>query len=340
MPVPPTLIRRLLLAPAIVVLEAILIAVSPLVLLLAALLSPFTGGARPLRAALIAYAFLARHMASLLGCFGLWVAGGFGTRIARPAIQQLHYDLMRWFVRGIYDTIEGLAKVRVRVFESAVAGAMLTAKDRPVLVLGRHAGEGDTLLVINELLVRHGRHPQLVMHERLRLDPFIDVVGTRLPNRFVDPRGGDTERDIAEMAARLDGEAALIIFPEGRNFSAAHRQRAIDRLHEAGHTTEAEKAEAMANVSAPRPGGVLAALDAAPDADVVVLGHVGFPTGLGEVWRDLPVAQTIDIRLWHAPAETVPKEHAERIAWLFDRWAELDAWVAEQDAARASLTAS
>jgi 1-acyl-sn-glycerol-3-phosphate acyltransferase len=275
---------------------------------------------------------VARHLAALFACLGLWVAGGFGARIDRPAIQQLHYDLLRWFVRGVYDTIEGLAKVRVRVFESAAAGAMLSAKDRPVVVLGRHAGEGDTLLVINELLVRHGRHPQLVMHERLRLDPFIDVVGTRLPNRFLDPRGGESEGDIAGLAARLDGSAALIIFPEGRNFSTAHRQRAIDRLQAAGHEDEARRAEEMAHVSAPRPGGVLAALDAAPGADVVILGHVGFPTGLGEAWRQLPVAQTIDIRLWHAPAETIPDGRDARIDWLFDRWAELDAWVAEQDA--------
>ena len=340
MPVPPTIVRRLVVAPLVLLVEIAAIAVSPLVLLVAALLSPFTGGARPLRAALIAYAFIARHFASILGCFGLWVAAGFGARTTRPAIQQLHYDLMRWFVRGVYDTVEGLAKVNVRVFESATAGAMLTGKDRPVIVLGRHAGEGDTLLVINELLVRHGRHPQLVMHERLRLDPFIDVVGSRLPNRFLDPRGGDTERDIADMAQHLHPDAALVIFPEGRNFSDTHRQRAIDRLHTAGHANEATRAEAMQHVSAPRPGGVLAALDARPDADVVILGHVGFPTGLKEVWRELPEPQTIDIRLWHAPAHTIPRGQDERIDWLFDRWAELDAWVADQAAARATLAPS
>ena len=334
MPVPPTLVRRLVVAPVVVALEALLIGLSPLLLLAAALLSPFFGGGRPLRATLIALAFAARHMAAILALLGLWVAAGFGARTRRPAIQQAHYDLMRWFVRGIYDTIEGLARVRVRVFESAVAGAMLTAKERPVLVLSRHAGEGDTLLVINELLVRHGRHPQVVMHERLRLDPVIDVLGTRLPNRFVDPRGGDTERDIAELAAGLDGASALIIFPEGRNFSPAHRLRAIERLEQAGHAAEASQARAMHHMSAPRPGGALAALAAAPGADVVFLSHVGFPTGLGEAWRELPVAQTIDIRLWHVPADAVPTDRDAQIAWLFDQWRVLDRWTGEQAAQR------
>ena len=85
------------------------------------------------------------------------------------------------------------------------------------------------------------------------------MLGERLPNRFLDPRGGDTERDIAALAADLDDGAALVLFPEGRNFSPAHRQRAIDRLEQAGHTEEAERARRMRRVSA-RPGGALAAI--------------------------------------------------------------------------------
>ncbi len=37
----------------------------------------------------------------------------------------------------------------------------------------------------------------------------------------------------------------------------------------------------MAHISAPRPGGALAALDSAPDADVVFMAHYGFPDGFG-----------------------------------------------------------
>ena len=83
----------------------------------------------------------------------------------------------------------------------------------------------------------------------------------------------------------------------------------------------------MRRVSAPRPGGALAALEAAPDADVVIMGHVGFPEGLGEVWRRLPEPQTIEIRLWHEPASSIPTGHEERIEWLFGRWKALDEWV-------------
>ena len=339
MRVPPKLIRRLIVAPLVVVLEAALVLLSPLILVVALVASPFTGGLRPVRAAMIVLSGTTRHMAALLGLLGLWVASGFGRRMSSEAIQQAHYDLMRWFVSGVYATIVSLARVRVEVVASAEAGAVLSARDKPVVLLSRHAGEGDTLLVLYELLCPHRRRPRIVMHERLRLEPLVDVLGDRLPNRFVDPRGGDTERDIAGMASTLGDEAALVIFPEGRNFSAEHRQRAIDRLHAAGHADQAGAAQAMRHVSAPRPGGALAGLSAAPGADVVVMGHVGFPTGLGEVWRHLPEEQVIEVRLWHEPADSIPADHDAQIEWLFDRWRTLDEWVGERETARASLTA-
>ena len=331
MRVPPWIVRRLVIAPLVVTVEAVLVLLSPLILLLAALVSPLFGGWRPLRAAVIALAGTTRHMAAIVACLGLWVASGFGRRLATEPLQRLHYDLMRWFVRGLYETIVAVARVRVVAVDSDVAGAVLSAHDRPVVLLARHAGEGDTLLVIYELLCPHRRGPRIVMHERLRLDPLVDVLGGRLPNRFVDPRGGDTERDIAAMAAELDDDTALVLFPEGRNFSEAHRARAIERLEDAGHTDQAAAARDMTRVSAPRPGGTLAAVDAAPRADVVVMGHARFPLGLKDVWRQLPEEQTILVRLWHVPAADVPHDEAGQRDWLFGWWRTLDDWVAEHE---------
>ena len=331
MKVPPKIVRRLVLAPCVVLVEALLVVLSPLLVLVALVLSPFFGGLRPFRAVLIVLSGTTRHMAAIAACFALWVASGFGRRIGTERMQQAHYDLMRWFVRGVYDVIVALARVRVEVVDSDEAGAVLSARDRPVLLFGRHAGEGDTLLVLYELLCPHRRGPRIVMHERLRLDPFVDVLGERLPNRFLDPRGGDTERDIAALAAGLDDGAALVLFPEGRNFSAAHRQRAIDRLEQAGHTEEAERARRMQRVSAPRPGGALAAIHACPEADVVVMGHVGFPDGIKDVWRHLPSEQVITVRLWHEPADAIPGHDEARRAWLFNRWQQLDDWVVEYE---------
>lgn len=329
MPVPPKALRRLVLAPAVVALEVVLLVASPAILLVAALASPLFGGWRPLRMAVIVLVFADRHLAATFACLGLWIASGLGRRTASPRMQRAHYAVMRWFVSGVYRVIVRLARVEVRVSESSEAEAAL-AGERPVVVLSRHAGEGDTLLVIHELLSRHGRGPCVVMHETLRLDPLIDVLGERLPNRFVDPVGGDTEVEIAAMARDLGAGGALVIFPEGGNFSTERRLRGIERLERAGHAEEAEWARQLRHLTAPRPGGALAAIEAAPQVDVVVMGHVGFPTGMRDVWRMLPERQTIEVRLWHEPASAIPGDHDEKIDWLFGWWRRLDDWVEER----------
>ena len=100
------------------------------------------------------------------------------------------------------------------------------------------------------------------------------------------------------------------------------------------------QAEAMEHLSAPRPGGALAALDSAPDADVVFMAHFGFPDGFRQVWRDLPHPTPIVVQLWHVPAGEIPAGTEARIAWLFAWWETLDAWVGEQRVAQASSMAT
>ena len=334
MPVPPKLLRRLLLAPLVALLELALLVISPVLLLVAALLSPFFGGLRPLRMLLIVLAVAAYHLGATLACLGLWVASGFGRRMQSDDMQRAHYAVMRWFVGGVYRVAVRLARVEVVFQESEATHELLSGSGRPVVLLSRHAGEGETLFVIHELLTRHSRGPRVVLHERFRLDPLLDALGERLPNRFVDPRGGDTEVEIAAMAGELGETAALVIFPEGRNFSPETRRRGIERLEQAGHDRQARWAREMQYVSAPRPGGTLAAIEAAPGCDVVIMGHDGFPTGLKEVWELLPHPQKVEVRLWHEPASAVPSGREEQIDWLFAWWRKLDAWVQERQRAR------
>ncbi|MCW3011159.1 MAG: hypothetical protein JWO90_1563 [Solirubrobacterales bacterium] len=332
MRLPPTLVRRVLVAPLILAVDAALLLASPLLALLAALAAPLTGGRRSIRALAIGLAFAARHLACSSACLGLWVLAGFGRREGAPWFQRAHYAVLGWFVDGLLGAMRRAARVHVRVVDSEPALAVLEGRERPVVVLSRHAGEGDSLLVLHELLCRHGRRPRVVLHEALRLDPLIDVLGRRLPNRFVDPRGGDTEVEIAAMARGLGPDGAVLIFPEGGNFSAERRERGIHRLLHAGHHAQAGWAQDMEHVVAPRPGGALAALEAAPQADVVFVGHVGVPEGLGEAWRRLPDRQEVLLRYWVVPAADVPADRGDRIDWLFEQWRTLDAWVGAQAA--------
>lgn len=328
----PKLARRLIVAPLILLVEAVLVVLSPLLALVAALLAPVAGGSRGLRALAIAVDYAVRHLACTVACAGLWFAAGFGRNVGSRNMQRAHYAVLRWFVSGLYRTMTRMARVEVRTTGSEAAGRTLSARRTPVVVLSRHAGEGDSLLVLHALLCRYGREPRIVLHEALRLDPLIDMLGHRLPNRFVDPRGGDTEREIAAMASDLGDGDALLIFPEGGNVSASRRQRGIERLERAGHAEEAAWAREMRHVAAPRPGGALAAIEAAPRADVIFLGHVGVPSGMRDAWGQLATAQDIEMRLWLECAEDVPTGHDEQIDWLFGWWRTIDAWVDEHQA--------
>ena len=331
--VPPTLVRRLVIAPLVLLLEAAVVVASPLLVVIAALASPLAGGWRPVRLVAIAVGFAARHLACMLACLGLWIASDFGRHADSPRIQRAHYAVLRWFVGGVYRSITRWARVAVKVTESSAVEEELSGGRRPAVVLSRHAGEGDSLLVLHELLCRHGRRPRIVLHHALQMDPLIDVLGRRLPNRFVDPRGGDTEVEVAAMTQDVEADSAVLIFPEGGNFSPARRQRGIERLERAGHHEEAAWAREMDHVSAPRPGGALAALEAAPHADVVLVGHVGVPVGFRDLWRQLPARQTVHLRMWLVRADEIPADRNERIDWLFGCWRMLDEWVGEQQQA-------
>jgi 1-acyl-sn-glycerol-3-phosphate acyltransferase len=324
--VPPKLVRRLVIAPLVACTELALVVASPLLALAAAIASPLTGGAwRPLRVVAIAVRWALSHLAGMLACLALWVTGGFAADTAR--LRRAHDRVLRRYVGAVNRAVTRLARVDVAVCDSQAAEDLLSSRDRPVVVLSRHAGEGDSLLVLHALMCRHGRRPRVVLHEALRLDPLLDVLGHRLSYRFVDPRGGDTEVEIAAMARDLDRDGAVLIFPEGGNFSAARRRRAIERLDAAGHDEEADRARAMEHLVAPRPGGALAAIEALPPADVVFVAHVGIPAGLRELWRLLLAPRTVRLRLWVARGSEVPAGRDAQIDWLFGWWRTLDAWI-------------
>jgi hypothetical protein len=87
----------------------------------------------------------------------------------------------------------------------------------------------------------------------------------------------------------------------------------------------------MQNVLAPRPGGLIAALDAAPDADVLLVAHTGLDHlfTAADLWRELPMDKQIIMRWWRVPRSDVPAGREQRIDWLFSWWETIDAWVAE-----------
>jgi 1-acyl-sn-glycerol-3-phosphate acyltransferase len=323
------LLRRLVLAPLVVVLAGLLWVTLPLWLIVTAALSPvLPGRLRPLRIMWVAIVYLTCEAILLVVLFGLWVASGFGWKLRSPYFQGIHYDLVQGTMWVFFREARRVLRLRIET-EGPAPDAH---PGRPLLVCCRHAGPGDSFVLIHTLMAWYGREPRVVLKDTLAWDPAIDVILHRIPARFISPAPADGDRledQIAALATGLDENDAFVIFPEGGNFTPQRRQRAIDRLHRLGLERMAHRAERMTHVLAPRPGGLIAALDAAPEADVVLVAHTGLDhlVTVGDIWRELPMDKRIVMRWWQVPRAEIPGGREERIDWLFGWWEQIDAWI-------------
>ncbi len=333
---PPRWVRRVVIAPIVVVGIFVGVTALPIALVVALALSPLLPGRwRPLRFLWFLVLYAASELVLLTALFGLWVATGFGAAMNSPWSQRAHYRLVQLFLDVLYYEATRVLGVKVSIEGTSPD----VGPGHPIVVLSRHAGAGDSFLLIRMLLSTYDREPRIVLKDTLQWDPAIDTALNRLPNRFITPNPGSTgaiiEERIQQLASQLDTNDALVIFPEGGNFSKTRRRLAIDRLRHKGLTAEAEQAERLRHVLPPRPGGTTAAFRAAPDADAVLVAHTGLEhlSSLGDLWRWLPMDSDVRLRWWRVPAAEVPREPEAVAAWLDEWWARIDGWIHEHQTA-------
>jgi 1-acyl-sn-glycerol-3-phosphate acyltransferase len=181
----------------------------------------------------------------------------------------------------------------------------------------------------------YGRRPHIVLKDTLQLDPCIDIMLNRLPNRFISPNpgpGAGVIESISSLASEVERDGALVLFPEGGNFSESRRARAIGRLERDGHHDAAIKAHELTHVLPPRPGGAFAAIDAAPAADVLFVAHTGLEqlSSIGDLWRGLPMDREVRLTWWTERFEDVPLAEHDRVEWLFEWWEHIDTWIEQR----------
>jgi 1-acyl-sn-glycerol-3-phosphate acyltransferase len=282
--------------------------------------------------------YLVLECAGLAIALVLWVASGFGWKLGSPAFQRWHYAVLHRLLAVAVTAAEVL--FHLRVIDDEVSWSPLDdgvpGSPNAMVVLSRHAGPGDSLLLVRTLMRRdHDRRPRIVLKDLLQLDPLVDVYLNRLPSAFLTAGRSDLPEQVARLAAGMGEQDALLIFPEGGNFSPQRRLRAIERLRGKGMVEFADRASAMQHVLAPRPGGVSAALAAAPGADVVLVAHTGLEhlSTAADLWDGLPMDSEVRMRWEFFPAAEVPRDPTAQADWLFERWAEIDAWVASHAAA-------
>ena len=309
---PPRAIRRLIIAPAFVIGVLAAAVTMPLIVVGTAFASRYVPGDwRILRIAWFVFLYALVEATSLVMLFSLWIISGFGAQLQRPAFIDAHYGLLGWMLRRVVASAKFTFRLSV-VREGERASTRASTVRRPIIVLSRHAGPGDSILLMDGLANGYDRQPRIVLKEFLKWDPAIDVMINRLPSAFVPTdragRAGVVDL-IRDIASSMDADDAFVIFPEGANFTEKRARRSIERLREIGRPDLAERAEELQNTLPPRATGVMAALSAAPEGtDVFFVGHAGLETFVtpGDIWRGIPIATHVAVRIWHVPADQVP----------------------------------
>ncbi|MES2641700.1 MAG: lysophospholipid acyltransferase family protein [Myxococcota bacterium] len=273
--------------------------------------------------------YLVCEQLGVLASAGLWVTH-VTTGRDRTRWLERNFRLQCWWAGTLFRAGERLFDLRV-----AVEGVDCAAPG-PILLLVRHASVADTLLPAVFVSTRLGIRLRYVLKRELLWDPCLDIVGQRLPNVFVRRGSRDPARELANvraLATNLGPTDGALLFPEGTRFSPRRRAEALARLSAGGDPALAVRAAGLTHVLPPRLGGTLALLDAAPDADVVFCGHVGFDGALrlGDLWNGALVGRSVRVVFWRCPRASIPADRDARVDWLYREWERLDAWVAATD---------
>jgi Acyltransferase len=328
----PATVRRPLTVTVWLLMSVACLTAAPVLIAVAAVVSALTRRPQALIFARLGITYFALELGGLIACGALWVASAGGLLIHNRFFQHLHYRLLRWFVHGF--TRRWLSLLDIHVAEQAPNAAIQALKsDQPLLFFSRHAGPGDTIVLIDRLLTRFDRLPRVVFKQSVVLDPCIDLIGHRLPHAILDTANKDEcEARIEQLASGLGDRGVLLLFPEGGNFTATRRRHALNKLRRIGRHREAERAARMQHVLPPRPSGALAALRGNPKAGVIFGAHSGlglaaFPR---EIWNDAPLGKTLASHVWLAPADERPSQPDAQVQWLYDWWKRIDTWIEDQ----------
>jgi 1-acyl-sn-glycerol-3-phosphate acyltransferase len=252
---------------------------------------------------------------------------GFGTRLDRPTSVRRHERLQAWSIGVMARRAERLLGLRLDL-EPGVIDALTPG---PVIVLCRHVNIVDASLP-TLLYQRLGYGTRGVIMAELLADPGFDLIYRRTGSVFIRRASGPEAREMLQLLRHgIDASTAVVIFPEGRLFRNDLLTDLLTKLTDT-NPDRAQRLAALRHVLPPRPGGVLALLDAIPHADVVVIAHAGlepFPT-FTALARAAPIHDAIKVTAWRIPAAAIPTDADDRITWLDEQWIRVDQWVHER----------
>jgi len=311
--------RRIMTVSACLVLWVLLTALAPLWIPVAFLVGVVRRCSFVvLRLLMFFWVYLAIELMGLVAATGIYL-------ITPRNIERRHglfFSLECWWGGSLFDWLSRFLSLSTSIEgdEQILPG--------PVLVFMRHASLIDTALPVAFISRAKGLRLRYVFKRELLVDPCIDVAGHASPNYFID-RGGSAQAELAGVRKLADhlGDEGVLLYPEGTRFTERKKRIALKRLAKT-HPELVTMAESFKHSLPPKAGGALTLLDAAPQADVLIVAHRGLE-GLAEVTDLLSgavVGQKVEIRIWRINAADIPQGEARR-RWLFDWWKRVDDFV-------------
>lgn len=324
---PPRLVRRFILAPVVFVGALVFSLLSPIVLLIVAIfdilfdrkrwrLTRFTG---------LGLAFCVVETFGLFAAFTTWIGSGFGVFMHRPFWSRAHTVLVGQWLELITRALRFYLGFSFEMSQDPLPPG-------PQLVFSRHAGPGDALLLARIVVRDHGRRLHMVGATKLQWDPFLDILGQRIGFHYLAPHPEDPLADvrrIRDLAASLQDDESLVIFPEGGNYTPRRREMWIQALERRGRHEYALRAVSLRYTLAPRSGAATAAMEGAPNATVVFVAHAGLDGiySMSDLWRAIPLRRASTAHAWAPPLHERPAGYAAQTNWLYRHWVAVDEWI-------------
>jgi len=314
-----SIVRRLIMVPAVIVLACFYFVTFPLLLSVCLLIDlVYTRRLMATRVLL----FLGLYLVSqVVGLIVALLLNAF--RWSESIFLKANYWLQQHWAGFLFYGASRIFNLKVEIDRPAELAAHI--RGRPVILMVRHASTADSLFGSLFFGVPFKVDLRYVLKAELMLDPCLDIVGHRLPNAFIR-RGGFAQKSVEQLVALSEGvteNQGVLIFPEGTRFTEA-KQRSLTAKYERDPEALA-RVQRFKKVLPPRHTGVSAIGHALPDAAWVTLGHTGVDqaTSFAEFFKGALLDRTIRVKLWanQINAQTSLPEQID------DAWSELDSWV-------------
>lgn len=308
------------------------VATFPFTLALCLVLDAVRGSRGTLTRTLVFFGlYLACEIAGIVAAFLLWLAYRLLPGVSHSRYLHWNFRLQCLWARALGRGGFRIFRMKVTIDEPRPLGA------RPLLLLVRHVSTADTILASIFVAERYGIVLRYVLKRELLWDPCLDIVGNRLVNVFVRRGGGDTEADLAAVTSLTEGlqpHEGILIYPEGTRFTAAKRRRIIEKLSQREDEVAASRARDLTHVLPPRLGGTLALLERASTWDIGICTHIGMDdaTSFADFLGGALVGSEVRVRIDIHRGDTLPRDREGLTEWIYDRWREVNRFVATRGA--------